>query len=159
MKITAAAALVATAFFVTGAQAQDKVEIGRLECTVEGGIGLIIGSSKDAVCSFYDSKATEPVEVYYGKVNKFGLDIGITDQSVIQWLVLAPTTDAYRPGALAGQYVGLSAEATVGVGAGANALVGGSDDSFMLQPVSIQGQTGLNVALGITGFQLRTATQ
>lgn len=159
MKMLAATAFVAGTLFATGSLAQDNVEIGRLECTVEGGIGLIIGSSKDAVCSFYDAKASEPVEVYYGKVNKIGLDIGITDKSVIQWLVLAPTTDAYEPGALAGQYVGLSAEATLGVGAGANALIGGSNDSFMLQPVSIQGQTGLNVALGITGFQLRTTTQ
>lgn len=137
--------------------AQDNVEIGRLECDVEGGIGLIIGSSKQAVCYFYDADSTEPVETYFGEVNKLGLDIGITDKTVIEWLVIAPKADAYADGALAGEYVGVSAEATFGVGLGANALVGGSQDSFALQPVSVQGQTGLNLALGVTGFTLTTA--
>ncbi|MGV8856435.1 MAG: DUF992 domain-containing protein [Devosia sp.] len=159
MKLITAIALAGTALFTTGAHAQDKVQIGRLECAVEGGIGLILGSSKDAVCSFYDSESAEPIEVYYGKVNKVGLDIGFTEKSVIQWLVLAPTTDAYAPGSLAGEYVGVSAQASLGLGAGANVLVGGSADGFMLQPLSVQGQAGINVAVGITGFQLRTATQ
>ncbi|MBS3847752.1 DUF992 domain-containing protein [Devosia sp. J2-20] len=159
MKLITATALAATALFSTAAHAQEKVEIGRLECTVEGGIGLIIGSSKDAVCSFYDSEAAEPVDVYYGKVNKVGLDVGFTEESVIQWLVLAPSTDAYSSGSLAGQYVGASAEVSLGLGAGANVLVGGSNDGFMLQPLSVQGQTGINVAVGITGFQLRTPTE
>ena len=159
MKLITATALAATALFSTAAQAQENVEIGRLECTVEGGIGLILGSSKDAVCSFYDSESAEPIEVYYGTVNKVGLDVGFTEESVIQWLVLAPSTDAYATGSLAGQYVGVSAEASLGLGAGANALVGGSSDGFMLQPLSIQGQAGINVAVGITGFQLRTPTE
>ena len=157
--IAAALATVVMASSAGVAQAETRVQVGRLSCDVEGGIGLILGSSKDAVCSFYDSEAAEPIEVYYGKVNKVGLDIGFTEESVIQWLVLAPSTDAYATGSLAGQYVGVSAEASLGLGAGANALVGGSSDGFMLQPVSIQGQTGINVAVGITGFQLRTPTE
>ena len=40
----------------------------------------------------------------------------------------------------------LPASATVGVGLGANVLVGGSGNSIALQPVSIEGTTGLNVA-------------
>ena len=159
MKLISATALVAAALLGTAAHAQENVEIGRLECTVEGGVGLIIASSKDAICSFYDAEASEPTEVYYGKVNNFGLDIGFTEQSVIQWLVLAPSTDAYATGALSGDYVGVGADASLGAGGGAKALIGGSEDGFMLQPVSIQGQTGINVAVGITGFQLRTATQ
>lgn len=78
MKLMTATILAATALMSSAAYAQKKVEIGRLECTVEGGIGLILGSSKDAVCSFYDSEAAEPIEVYYGKANKVGLDIGFT---------------------------------------------------------------------------------
>lgn len=140
-------------------EVQDKVEIGRLECNVEGGVGLIIGSSKEATCNFYDAKADQPTEVYFGRVNKIGLDVGVTDATTIQWLVLAPSDNAYEPGILAGQYVGVSGEATIGVGAGANVLVGGSDKSFTLQPVSVQGQTGLNIALGITGFELHSAHQ
>ena len=79
----------------------------------------------------------------------------MTGDSVMQWLVLAPTADAYAPGALAGDYVGASAEASAVVGAGANVLVGGSSETFTLQPVSVQAQTGLNLALGVSSFQLR----
>lgn len=141
----------------SGAFAQDRFDIGRLECKVEGGIGMIIGSSKEAVCSYYDVDSSEPVEVYYGKINKLGLDIGVTNESTIQWVVLAPKADIYSSGALAGEYVGVSAEATVGAGVGGNVLVGGSSKSFTLQPLSVQGQTGLNLAVGVTGFQLRAA--
>jgi hypothetical protein len=81
----------------------------------------------------------------------------VTSATLIKWTVLAPTADAYAPGALAGDYAGVSAEATVGVGVGANALVGGSGETFVLQPVSVQAQTGLNIAAGFTSFQLRTA--
>ena len=157
MKLLTATILATTALLSTGAFAQDRAEIGRLECTVEGGVGLILGSSKEAVCSFFDTDSTEPMDIYYGTVNKVGLDIGFTEESVIQWLVLAPSTDAYAPGTLAGEYVGVSAEASLGLGAGANALVGGSADGFMLQPLSVQGQAGINVAVGITGFQLTAA--
>ena len=159
MKLLVASALAATALFSTATYAQERIEIGRLECTVEGGVGLILGSSKDAICSFYDAEATEPTEVYYGTVNKVGLDIGFTEESVIQWLVLAPSADAYANGSLSGEYVGVSAEASMGLGAGANALIGGSSDGFMLQPLSVQGQAGINIAVGITGFQLRSATE
>lgn len=148
-----------TLAFVGAPIAQERVEIGRLQCDVEGGFGLIIGSSKDVVCSYFDASQDEPIETYVGEINKFGLDIGVTEDKVIQWLVLAPKSDAYAAGVLAGQYIGVSAEATVGVGVGANALVGGSGESFTLQPLSVQGQTGLNLAAGITGFQLRSADQ
>jgi hypothetical protein len=89
-------------------------------------------------------------------VRKFGLDLGTTGTQVMQWAVFAPTSDPFGPGALACDYVGATAEATVGVGAGANVLVGGSNQTFTLQPLSVQAQTGLNVALGVTEFQLRT---
>ncbi|MEP4561331.1 MAG: DUF992 domain-containing protein, partial [Nitratireductor sp.] len=92
-----------------------------------------------------------------GVIRKFGLAIGVTGQSVMQWVVLAPAADVYEPGALAGDYVGASAEASAGVGAGANVLVGGSGESFSLQPVSVQTQTGVNVAIGVSRFELRSA--
>ena len=98
-----------------------------------------------------------PAELYVGVVKKFGLDVGGTNKSVMQWLVFAPTAEAYDIGALAGNYSGVGAEATVVVGGGANLLVGGSKDTFTLQPLSVQAQTGLNVAAGVTSFQLRAA--
>jgi hypothetical protein len=137
------------------AHAQSRVEIGLLDCVVEGGTGFIVGSSKDLSCTFLPSDGRPP-EPYFGVVKKFGLDIGTTAATYIKWGVLAPTVDAYAPGALAGNYVGLSAEATAGVGVGANALVGGSGETFVLQPISVQAQQGLNLAVGFSSFELRS---
>jgi hypothetical protein len=136
------------------AHAQSNVQIGLLDCVVEAGGGFIVGSTKDVSCVF-DPAGNRPAENYYGVVKKFGLDVGRTGKSYIKWGVLAPSADAYAPGALAGNYVGVSAEATVGVGVGANALIGGSNKSFILQPISVQAQEGLNLAVGFTEFELR----
>ena len=87
-----------------------------------------------------------------------GLDVGTTGTTYIQWAVLAPSANVYAPGALAGDYFGVSAEASAAVGAGANLLVGGSNQTFTLQPLSLQAQTGVNVALGVTEFQLRSVS-
>ena len=59
----------------------------------------------------------------------------------------APTRRVGR-GDLAGNYGGVGANASVGVGFGGNFLVGGPENSYALQPISVQGQTGLNVAAG-----------
>ena len=137
------------------AAAQQRIEIGVLDCVVEGGAGFVVGSTKDLRCTFTPA-GNRPAEPYFGVVRKFGLDIGVTGTTLIKWAVLAPA-DAYAPGALAGDYVGVSAEATVGVGLGANALVGGSSRSFALQPLSVQAQEGLNLAVGFSAFELRSA--
>ena len=137
------------------AAAQQRIEIGILDCVVEGGTGFIVGSTKDLRCTFTPAE-NRPAEPYFGVVRKFGLDIGVTGATFIKWAVLAPA-GAYAPGALAGDYVGVSAEATVGVGVGANALVGGSSKSFALQPLSVQAQEGLNLAVGFSAFELRSA--
>lgn len=136
------------------AHADASVKIGLLDCVVEGGAGFIIGSTKALTCTF-DPANGHRTERYRGTVKKFGLDIGRTERAFIKWIVLAPTASSYTRGALAGNYAGLSAEATAGVGVGANALVGGSGRSFVLQPVSVQAQEGLNLAVGFTSFELR----
>jgi Protein of unknown function (DUF992) len=133
------------------AQAQARVEVGVLTCTVRGGTGFIVGSTKELRCRFNKPGRDE---FYHGTINKFGLDIGTTQQSAIAWAVFAPTANL-RPGSLNGGYGGVSAEATVGVGVGANALVGGSNKSIILQPLSVSAQQGLNLAAGIASLQLR----
>jgi Protein of unknown function (DUF992) len=150
------AALAVLAFAVMPAAAQEGVELGVLDCTIEGGTGFIIGSEKDIRCTFNPADRTFAPENYFGVVRKWGLDIGHTDQASMRWLVLAPSSNIYAPGALAGDYVGASAEVTAAIGAGANLLVGGMGSTFALQPLSVQTQTGLNLALGITRFQLRS---
>ena len=129
-------------------------KIGVLECDVEGGMGLIFSSQKQLFCTFNPDNG--PPEHYTGSIRKFGLDIGVTAKTVIIWGVLAEHS-GYPAGVLAGHYGGVSAEASVGVGAGANALIGGSGSSVILQPVSVQGQTGLNLAVGVTSLDLEAA--
>lgn len=154
----AASAAVALSAAILPASAQQGIEVGRLECVIEGGTGFIVGSSKDLACTFDPAGSEFAPEPYFGVVNKFGLDVGTTGATFMQWLVLAPTANVYAPGALAGNYVGASAGASVGVGAGANLLVGGSSSSFTLQPLSVETQTGVNLAVGVTDFQLRSAS-
>ena len=147
-----AAVMVVAGGLATTAQAAG-IEVGTLNCKVEGGVGLIIGSSKGLSCVFRPAGGGG-AHRYVGSVDKLGVDIGWTNESRIIWTVFAATTDIPY-GALAGKYGGASAEATVGIGVGANALVGGLQNSFTLQPVSVQGQTGLNVAGGLARITLR----
>jgi len=158
-QIFAAAALAAAAAAAAPgpATAEDNVELGMLDCYIEGGVGLVLGSSRDLSCTFTPANKAQPPETYVGVVNKFGLDIGVTGDTIMRWLVVAPTDHVYSPGTLAGSYVGASAEASVGIGGGANVLVGGSSQTIALQPVSVQAQTGLNLAVGVSGFELRSA--
>jgi hypothetical protein len=153
MKKIIAAALAALVLSTAGAaQAQSQVQVGRLSCEVEGGIGFIIGSSKDMTCRFIRKGHRD--EIYRGNISKVGLDIGITGRTKIEWLVFSGSTSRVAPRSLAGTYAGASAEATLGVGLGANWLVGGSRNGFALQPLSIQGQTGLNYSVALAGLRL-----
>ncbi len=133
--------------------AQTKVSIGTLTCTGGAGLGLIIGSKKSYQCSFTPSSRAE-TQRYRGSVTKIGLDIGRTGRTVMVWTVLAGTR-AVRPGMLAGNYYGAAADAAIGVGGGAKVLIGGLNRSIVLQPLSVQGQRGLNLAVGVAGMTLR----
>jgi hypothetical protein len=154
-KIFSGAALALFTLFLTAptGTAQARVEAGVLRCHATGGTHLIFGSTKSLSCVF---RRRGKDEHYVGNIARFGIDVGVTTRSAIVWAVLAPTADVPR-GALEGEYSGVSGEATVGVGVGANALIGASDKSVVLQPVSFQAQEGLNVAAGIATLRLRLA--
>jgi hypothetical protein len=152
---TGALALAAGLLAVSpAAAAPHGVKVGVLTCDVASGWGFVFGSSKDLHCTYAPSKGM--AERYSGTVKKFGVDLGYTSGGVIVWAVFAPSSDV-RPGALQGDYAGASASAAVGVGVGANVLVGGMDKSIALQPVSLEGMTGLNVAAGIGAISLTKA--
>jgi hypothetical protein len=151
IKLATAGALIALMAAIPSANAQSTVKAGILNCEVSGGAGFVIGSSKSLGCTFKHENGE--VEEYGGKINKFGLDIGVTEKASLSWAVLAPTSDLGN-GALSGSYVGASAEGSVGVGGGANVLVGGSNSTISLQPLSVQGQTGINAALGVAELVL-----
>ena len=126
------------------------VRVGDLTCNVASGFGFIFGSSKDLHCTY---RGNNHREHYVGSISKFGVDIGYTAGGIIVWDVVAPTS-SMRRGALTGDYAGATASATAGVGVGANVLVGGLDRSIALQPLSVEGNTGLNIAAGIGSISL-----
>jgi len=133
--------------------AQGGVQVGTLTCNASGSWGFIFGSTRNLACTF---SGPGRIEYYRGEISKFGVDIGYTAGGVLIWTVVAPTA-MLRPGDLAGTYTGGTASATVGVGVGANALVGGSGNTIALQPLSIETNRGLNVAAGVASMTLTPA--
>jgi hypothetical protein len=147
-----AATLLTAGVSTLGVPAQAAgVDAGILTCNVDSGWSFVFGSSRDLRCVY--SPRAGVAEHYSGKISKFGVDIGYLSNAVILWGVVAPTVDM-APGALAGDFGGVTGSATVGLGAGANVLIGGSNQSISLQPVSIEGNKGLNVAGGIASVSL-----
>ena len=127
------------------------VNVGYLNCSAAGGVGFVFGSSRTLNCLF--TRTDGIGERYEGTIRRFGVDIGFTRESTAVWMVFAPGSIA--PGALAGEYAGASAQGTVGVGIGANVLLGGSSNQITLQPVSVEGSVGLNAAAGLAAVSLR----
>ena len=130
-----------------------RVQVGKLECSMSSGVGFVVGSERNVNCDFTSEGA--PVEHYTGTMNRIGLDIGITSGGVIVWAVFADTNR--REGMLAGTYTGASAEVSVAAGLEANVLVGGSNRTVALQPISVQRQKGFDIAAGIGSLQLHPA--
>jgi hypothetical protein len=151
IRISASLALALIAS-VSPASAQSRVEVGVLECKGTS-TSFIVGSVTDLSCLFRPA-AGGPPEPYSATIRRVGVDIGINPETAVAWAVWAPTR-LIGPGELAGNYGGVGASATAGVGLGANALLGGSNNTIALQPVSVQAQTGLSVAAGIAGLELR----
>jgi hypothetical protein len=146
-----AALIAAPQFVASHADAASGVNIGSLNCNVAGGVGFIFGSSKNISCVF--TKPDGTAERYHGDIDKYGVDIGFTSEGYMVWAVFAPGQVA--KGALAGKYAGATADVAAGLGLGANVLVGGNSNQVALQPVSIEGMTGLNVAAGFGQITLK----
>jgi hypothetical protein len=146
-----ALAALATFAFALPAHA-GNVKLGVLDCTIDGGQGYVITSNKGLDCVFRSSRGG-PAEHYTGVVTKLGLDVGATNQGQLVWAVFAPSR-SYDGGDLAGSYYGVNAEASVVTGGGANLLVGGFQNSVNLEPLSVQAQTGLNLAVAVASIDL-----
>jgi hypothetical protein len=137
---------------IASANALPVVRAGILQCQGGQNVGFVVGSVTSLECVF-QSEGRRP-EPYFATVRRFGLDLGITQQTNFSWAVNAPVGRLGR-GELAGNYGGVGANASVGVGGGSNFLVGGPANSYALQPISVQGQTGLNVAAGVADLELQ----
>jgi hypothetical protein len=144
----------ALAASVASSSAIADVRVGTLECRGPGVESFVVGSVNVLGCVFHPTQG-KPYN-YTAIIRRLGVDIGIIRDPVLSWAVLAPTVNV-GPNDLAGTYNGLSAGATFGVGGSANVLVGGSHNSFALQPLSVQRQTGVNLAAGFARMELSTA--
>jgi hypothetical protein len=150
----AALALIAVLGAPAGAQSPPPwTQAGMLRCVVNPSIGFIIAGHQSMECRFTQN-APIPPQAYEGALNMIGLNIGITAGGVFAWAVLAPTV-GIPAGALAGEYVGASGDIGLGLGLGANVLIGGSGRTFALQPVSLEGSVAVDVALGVSALKLR----
>jgi Protein of unknown function (DUF992) len=153
---TACAALaLALAAVPATAQEAGRTQVGTLTCSISPGVGMIVAGQRQLSC-IYASARGRAREAYEGTIGTLGLDIGATSGGQMTWAVFAPTT--LRRAALAGTYAGATAGGTVGAGVGANVLVGGSDRTVALQPVSVQAERGVNVAAGVSSMELRPGT-
>jgi hypothetical protein len=153
---SALAALAAVAMLAAPAEAQAPgawIQAGMLNCRLDPSIGFIIAGHQSMHCQ-YIANAPVPPQFYEGAINTVGLDIGISAGGQLAWAVLAPT-NGVPAGALAGEYIGATGEVAVGVGLGANVLIGGSNRTVALQPLSIEGAVALNVTLGVSALKLR----
>lgn len=148
---TALAALAFAAVAIPS-EADAQIRAGTLTCEVAPGVGLIVGSRKEVTCSFQNARGE--LEIYDGAITRIGVDIGVTSGGRLIWNVVSGG-DTLAPGALSGSYVGAGAQATVGAGLEANALVGGFRRTVTLQPLSVGTQGGLNVAGGVAELNLR----
>jgi hypothetical protein len=156
LPLATAALILGTLAAAPPARADLTAKAGTLTCHVDRGFGFVFGSSRSVACTF-TSAIDGGVQHYTGDISKFGVDIGYLQSGVIVWAVLAPTTNL-APGALSGGYVGVTATGSLGAGGGAHVLTGGATDTFSLQPISIEGDTGLNVAAGIAAITLKYAS-
>jgi hypothetical protein len=145
-------ALLSSTIAASAQQPMQRVQIGILECRGAASIGFIVGSVTNLGCVFRSD--TVPEDRYVATIRKVGLDLGITQESVLAWGVFAPVA-RLGPGGLSGDYAGAQGSASLGVGGGGNALFGGSANSIALQPLSVQGQVGINIAAGLESLELR----
>ena len=148
----AATVLVATSAAAQAQQPMQRVQVGILECRGGASVGFIVGSVTNLGCVLRVDGM--PEDRYVATIRKVGLDLGITQESALAWGVFAPVA-RLGPGDLAGNYAGVQGSATLGVGAGGNLLVGGSNNTIALQPLSLQGQVGISIAAGLESLELR----
>ena len=150
--LVGAAAVAAGATIPADAQPR-RVQVGTLACSISAGVGLVVASQRNVSCNFQPDGG--PPEAYTGTMTRVGVDVGFTTGGAMVWGVFADT-NRYA-GMLSGTYAGATAEATIAAGLGANVLVGGSNQSVALQPLSVQGQVGLNIAAGVGALELHVA--
>jgi hypothetical protein len=127
--------------------------VGTLNCRLMGnGLSVLI-ENQQVDCIYRDDAEGAAPSHYVGTLTKVGPNVTINGQGELGWGVVADT-DHVGPGALAGNYVGPGVSAKIGVGGGGAALVGGSNNTFSLQPFNVQAGTGLGWNAGVESLTL-----
>jgi hypothetical protein len=154
-KSLALAALVAGLPLATPAFAQ-QAAVGKLECDVSSGVGFFVVERQTMKCVFTPQNGG-PLDYYTGKIAEYGVALGEVKKGVLIWGVITATNQVPNAGTLAGTFAGAGADVAFVKGLGANVLVGGGDKSIALQPVSVEGESGFNLAAGVTTVTLEVA--
>lgn len=149
-----AAGAIAWICMVTLPAQADLFRVGRLVCSADARVGLIVGSTQPLRCVFHSTNPARQY-IYAGRISRVGLDIGLTQGGVLSWAVLAKNSRIGRA-TMRGTYIGASGSVALGPGLGANVLIGGSRRSVVLQPLSIELSVGINLAVGVTRLTLGT---
>jgi hypothetical protein len=144
-------AIILTAIMPAAAFAGDR--IGALECHLSGSGPSILVENQSVDCVFASDRGGPRSDHYIGKLTKIGANLSVNGKGDLLWGVVAATSSHGR-GALAGDYAGPEASAKVGVGVGAAALVGGSDKTFSLQPLNVEGGSGIGFTAGVESLSL-----
>jgi hypothetical protein len=155
-RVAAVCAATCLLFSVSSAMAQARIRVGTLSCDVSAGVGFILVQKQTLACVFKPDNG-RPLFRYKEQIAEYGVALGGVEKGHLIWGVIAATA-GIQPGDLAGEYAGAGAEATAGVGLGANVLVGGTGKAFSLQPISVEGEVGINIAAGVTRVILAPAS-
>ncbi|YBW37714.1 DUF992 domain-containing protein [Nitrobacter sp. TKz-YC01] len=152
MNLIGAVGAIAWICMVTSPAQADLFRVGRLVCSADARVGLIVGSTQSLRCVFHNTRPARQY-IYAGRISRMGLDIGLTQGGVLSWAVLAKNSRIGRA-TMRGTYVGASGHVALGPGLGANVLIGGSRRSVVLQPLSVELSVGINLAIGVTRLTL-----
>ncbi|HEY1747787.1 MAG TPA: DUF992 domain-containing protein [Xanthobacteraceae bacterium] len=131
---------------------QSWTQAGMLRCNLDPSVGFVIFGHQSMQCKFQPVSGT--IQAYDGAINTVGLDLGVSGGGRFAWAVFG-SASGMPVGALAGEYVGASGDIGLGVGVGANVLVGGSNRSVALQPVSLEGSMSVEAVAGLSQLKLR----
>ncbi len=146
-------AALAMAFAMPASAQTERIRVGGLTCNTGPRVGLVLGSRQDMACVFRSS-VTGGRYNYRGKIRRIGVDIGVTRGGTMSWAVFGPSSQVGRS-TLRGNYVGASGNAALGIGLGANVLIGGARRTISLQPLSVEGQIGISLAMTVASLTLR----
>lgn len=152
-RLLTTATVLASLLMTSGnALAANSVNLGMLVCDMSKGIGFVLIEKQKMTCEFRPIAGDN--ENYAGKITDYGIEIGEIKEGHLIWGVFAAALLDMQPGALNGEYIGVDADVAAGLGVGANALIGGTGKGFILQPVSVEGEVGINIAAGIRTVSL-----